>query len=264
MKATVNVTIMVTDVDEAPMIMVGGLAVSGRSSVQYAENGMGMVATYTASGPDAASARWSLSGDDARDFTITGGVLAFSSTPDYENPADMGGDNVYQVTVEADDGTYMDTQDVTVTVTNVDEDGEVTLSATRPAVGMELTADLTDPDGGVTGETWQWASSATADATFADIGGATSAGYMPVDGDATRFLRATVSYTDAEGSGKSAMAVSENMVTVGDPLLAEYDPNNDDMIEKADMRRAVADYFGLSPTLSKADMRRLVGIYFSQ
>ena len=34
----------------------------------------------------------------------------------------MGGDNVYQVTVEAYDGTYMVTQDVTVTVTDVEDD----------------------------------------------------------------------------------------------------------------------------------------------
>ena len=34
----------------------------------------------------------------------------------------MGGDNVYQVTVEAADGTYMDTQDVTVTVTEVEDE----------------------------------------------------------------------------------------------------------------------------------------------
>ena len=114
--ASIPVTIMVTPVDEPPVISLGGLAVTGQSSVDYAEKDMGAVATYTASGPDAASARWSLSGDDAGDFTIPGGVLAFRSVPDYENPADMGGDNVYQVTVEATDGTYMDTQDVTVTV----------------------------------------------------------------------------------------------------------------------------------------------------
>ena len=33
----------------------------------------------------------------------------------------MGGDNMYMVTVEADDGTYMGTRDVTVTVTDVEE-----------------------------------------------------------------------------------------------------------------------------------------------
>ena len=46
----------------------------------------------------------------------------FKTAPDYEMPMDMGGDNMYMVTVMADDGTYMDTHDVTVMVTNVDED----------------------------------------------------------------------------------------------------------------------------------------------
>ena len=40
-------------------------------------------------------------------------------------------DNTYMVTVKADDRTYMDTHDVTVTVTNEDEDGTVTLSTRR-------------------------------------------------------------------------------------------------------------------------------------
>ena len=53
LSATTMVTIMVADVDEAPEIMEGGLVVRGQSSVNYAENGMGSVATYTASGPDA-------------------------------------------------------------------------------------------------------------------------------------------------------------------------------------------------------------------
>ena len=61
-------TIMVTDVDEAPAIM-GGLAITGLASVDYAENETGMVAMYTASGPDVGpSASWSLGGDDAGDF----------------------------------------------------------------------------------------------------------------------------------------------------------------------------------------------------
>ena len=122
LSASLPVTIKVTDEDEPPVISLGGLAINGRSSISYAESDMDVVETYTASGPDAAMATWSLTGDDAGDFTITtGGELAFSSTPDFENPADMDGDNVYEVTVEAADGTYTDTHDVTVTVTDVDE-----------------------------------------------------------------------------------------------------------------------------------------------
>ena len=70
-------------------------------------------------------------------------------------------------------------------------------------------------------------------------------------------------YTDGHGISKSGMATTVNMVSAGDPLLAEYDPNGDGVIEKADMRRAVANFFGPSPTLNRSDMRRLVSIYFN-
>ena len=55
--ATVTVTIKVTDVDEVPVITVGGLAISGNRSVEVKE-GSTAVATYTAAGPDADMATW--------------------------------------------------------------------------------------------------------------------------------------------------------------------------------------------------------------
>ena len=70
-------------------------------------------------------ATWTLGGDDAGDFMFSGGMLTFRSSPDYENPMDADRDNVYMVTIMADDGTYMDTRDVRVMVTNVVEPGEV-------------------------------------------------------------------------------------------------------------------------------------------
>ena len=51
------------------------------------------------------------------------------------------------------------TKDVEVKVTNVNEDGTVTLSAVQPRVGVSLTARLTDIDGPVTGVKWQWSNS---------------------------------------------------------------------------------------------------------
>ena len=121
--ATVTVTINVMDDDEAPEITVGGLAVSGTTRVDYAEDRRDAVATYVASGPESANARWSLEGDDAADFRISsGGVLTFGRAPDYENPADANTDNTYMVTIMADDGTYMNTRDVAVTVTDVEEE----------------------------------------------------------------------------------------------------------------------------------------------
>ena len=55
------VRVTVTNVDEAPEIIEGGLAIAGSASVNYAENGdMDAVATFTARGPMADMAMWSL------------------------------------------------------------------------------------------------------------------------------------------------------------------------------------------------------------
>ena len=167
--------------------------------------------------------------------------------------------------MEADAGGEMGMVAVTVTVTNVDEAGTVSLSE-EARVGVAVIASVTDPDGGVTDESWQWARSSDGSTGWVDIAGATSASYTPVGGDQNMYLRVTASYTDGEGSGKTEMATAANAVIAADTrdrLLVEYDPNADGEIEKADMRRAVADYFGQQPTLIKADMRRLVAIYFS-
>ena len=93
--AMITVTIYVTDVDEAPTIMVGSvstdLSISGPARPVYAENGTAPVATYMLAGSNAASATWSVEGDDAGDFTINGGMLRFVSSPDFEMPADANG-----------------------------------------------------------------------------------------------------------------------------------------------------------------------------
>ncbi len=241
------VTINVSDVDEAPVIELGGLAIaSGGRSVSYAEDGTGHVAAYTAVGPDAAGAAWTLEGPDAGDFRISSaGVLTFVSPPDYEAPADADTDNAYMVTVKVDDGKNDPaTRDVTVMVTNEEEAGTVLLSTDQPQAGVAITASLSDPDGGVTDEEWQWAKSTTIDGVFDDIDGATSASYTPVDADEDYYLMAKVTYTDAEGGGKSEMATAAMAVTITDvdePVIP-HDTNNDGMIDKSEVIAAFRAY----------------------
>ena len=264
---SIDVTITVTDLNEAPEIIVGGLAITGLSAVSYAENGMGSVAPYMAAGPDAASATWSLSGADMGDFMISStGVLTFRSSPDFETPADANTDNTYMVTVEANDGTNTVMKAVTINVTNVGEDGTVSLSATQPAVGEALTATLTDPDSpsGVTGVVWQWASENTDGSTYTDIAGAESDSYTPAAADDGKHLRVTATYTDGYDAGNELTARSENPVTAGDPLLVRYDADKDGWIQLKEVRAAVGDYFGppKGVTLSLDDTRKVVGLYF--
>ena len=138
--ASINVTINVIDQNEGPVITRGGLAIAGPASVSYAEDRRDAVATYSATGPESASASWTLSGDDAGAFSISsGGVLTFKSGPDYETKS------TYMVTVMADDGTYMAMRDVVVTVTDVEDDAPVIVDGTL------LERFDTDPDG-VSGE----------------------------------------------------------------------------------------------------------------
>ena len=73
-------------------------------------------------------------------------VLTFVRAPDYENAADADMNNEYMVTVMADDGTYMAMRDVTVMVTDVDDD-------TTPVVTDGTLLDRYDTDvDGVSGE----------------------------------------------------------------------------------------------------------------
>jgi trimeric autotransporter adhesin len=82
------------------------------------------VTTVTATDADADLLTYSISdGIDGSFFSINAftGVLSFVSAPDFENPLDSGGNNLYEVIVKVTDGTLMDTQIITVTVTNVNE-----------------------------------------------------------------------------------------------------------------------------------------------
>ena len=202
---SIAVTIMVTDMDEDPVI-------AGDDTIEYAENGTSPVATFTAMDPEqTAIVSWSLDGTDAGVFDIEGGVLTFMKSPDHEMAADDGTDNMYEVTVQATDSTNkVGMKTVMVEVTNVDEPGTVTLSALRPQSATMFTATLTDPDGSISGTTWQWSKATSRNGTYRDIEDAISMSYEPDDPDIGSYLRATASYTDGEGSGKSAMARSDN------------------------------------------------------
>ena len=153
----IQVTIEVTDVNEAPTIT------SGDTSINHEEESdiSTALATYRATDRDSqdTTLRWSLSGGDASKFTIgSGGELRFRASPDFEAPGDSGRDNVYEATVVAtDSGGNTASRDVTVKVTNKKEDGTVTLTVpTQLRVGARVTARLTDPDGSIVNVVWSW------------------------------------------------------------------------------------------------------------
>ena len=111
---------------------------------------------------------------------------------------------------------------MTITLTNVEEAGTVTLSNNQPSASIEITATLTDPDDGVTGTSWQWAKSSDGANVWVDVG-TDSPSYTPADGDVGHYLRATASYTDGHGSNKNAQATTAQAVEAGANRPPEFD-----------------------------------------
>ena len=120
------------------------------------------------------------------------------------------------------DNAIDDTVTLTVTVTNVDEAGVVTIVGTRQA-GVDLAATLADPDGGVSLVSWSWSRAGTSDGVFAVIGGATGALYTPGAADVGMFLKAAASYSDAFGAGRTASGTAESAVARSVPVFSAAD-----------------------------------------
>lgn len=110
-------------VNTAPTVTSNGGGAS--AAVSIAENAAA-VTTVTATDADlpAQTLTYAIAGGaDAALFTINGssGALSFTAAPNFETPSDANGDNVYEVTVQVSDGTLTDTQQISITVTNVNE-----------------------------------------------------------------------------------------------------------------------------------------------
>ena len=202
---TIDVTVTVTDVNEPPEF-------SEETATRTVDENTGAAidigAPITASDPDAdATLTYTLGGDGASfDLDTSSGQLRTKAALDYETTPS------YTVTVSVRDSKDADdTITVTIDVTNVEEPGGMIFSSPQPQVDTPLTATLTDPDGGVTGETWAWESSSNQN-TWTPISDATSESYTPVADDVGKYLQVTASYTDGHGLDKSAQKESAHPV----------------------------------------------------
>ena len=138
--ATFHVTVVIGDVDESP-------AISGDDTLTFAENTetATVLHTYGATDPEGVTSfTWSLAGTDSGDFEIsTSGEVTFKNVPDYDSPADSGGNNEYNIQVRAYDGRRTGTLDVTITVTDeCTSAGEPPCAPGRPGVSSESDTSL--------------------------------------------------------------------------------------------------------------------------
>ena len=212
--------------------------------IEYAENSMDPVATFTGTDPEERKIYWSLPDtppsplptvdgtpltaedfEDNGDFSINAdGVLTFNISPDHEAPDDVGTSNEYKVVVVASDDApgagdmiNMGYKKVVITVTDVDEPGVVTLSSLQPQVGADLTATLVDPEVpsptvADNDLTWKWEKSQDKSSWEPIDGAGTDNMYGPDASTEDYYLRATATYDDDDGNERTFAAVSVNRV----------------------------------------------------
>ena len=67
---------------------------------------------------------YSLLGDDAEKLSIsTSGSITFKTNPDFETPTDINSDNTYEITIEASDGTDTVSDNLVITILDVENEG---------------------------------------------------------------------------------------------------------------------------------------------
>jgi Cadherin domain/RTX calcium-binding nonapeptide repeat (4 copies) len=152
---TQALAVTVTNVNEAPVITSNGGG--DAAAISIAENGT-TVTTVTSGDPEGTARVYSIAGGaDAAKFVIntTTGALAFVAAPNFEAPTDVGANNVYDVIVQASDGSLVDTQALAVTVTNVNEAPVITSNGGGASANITInenttavtTVTSTDPEG---------------------------------------------------------------------------------------------------------------------
>ncbi|MEP7006680.1 MAG: hypothetical protein ABI810_11910 [Sphingomonas bacterium] len=217
-------TVTVTNINEAPIITSNGGG--DTASISVNENTIA-VATVTSTDPENTARTYSIAGGaDAAKFTINAstGALSFIAAPNFEAPADVGANNVYDVTVRASDGTLSDTQAIAVTVANVNEalsitsGGSFTVAENQLAAATVTAVDLdgTAPTYSITGG---------ADAALFSINSATGALSFiaapnfeaPADAGADNVYNVTVRASDGTFSDTKALTISVN--DVNEPVV---------------------------------------------
>ena len=236
---TQNIAVTVTNLnDSAPVITSNGGGAS--AAVSIAENSTA-VTTVTATDADGSALTYSISGGaDAALFTIdqNTGALNFINAPDYENPSDVGGNNIYDVQVQVSDGTNIDVQDIAVTVTNVNEAPVITSNgggATAAVLVLENTTAVTtvaasDPEGAPV----TYSISGGADAAKFTINSNTGAlsfitapSYAsPTDVGANNVYDVNVQASDGNSTTTQAVAVTVTNVTVSINDITIYEPSS--------------------------------------
>ena len=279
--ASVTVTIKVTNDPEAPVIMRADSVTPNQAPEFPSASTSWSIAENTAAGEDIGTPveatdadagdtlTYTLGGDDAASFDIdpaTGQIMTKAAL-DYE------AQSTYSVTVTASDsGGLSASIDVTITVTDVDENvapefaaaTTIRMVAENTAAGEDIGTPVaaTDADAG---DTLTYTLGGDDAASF-DIDPASGQIMTKAELDFETKASYSVTVTASDGTDKDTITVTITVTDVDEQpqtLLERFDANNNDMIDKGEVTQAIRDYlFGEDddrPT--KVDVIAVIRLY---
>ncbi|WP_188619031.1 Ig-like domain-containing protein, partial [Christiangramia forsetii] len=248
-----EVTLTATDADgntdsEAWTVSVQNIAETVSFSIDpiadasVAENNTYTSETPSITGGPIGTVTYSLSGDDAADFTINSskGVVSMIAR-DFENPVDTDTDNSYEVTITATDSDgNTDSESWSVNVTDVNETADFTINTINNAT-IDENSKYTSVTPGLAGDAPIGSVTYTisgADASLFEVNANTGVVTMtekdfenPADANTDNVYEVTLTATDADGNTDSE-AWTVAVQNVSEAVSFSIDPiENDNVAE---------------------------------
>ena len=224
LSASLAVRVTVRNVEELPII-------HGPSKLTVNEDGRILVTKYYAVDPERVpNPRFSVTGGvDGNSFTLKRSItwrrigrewwqewwLYWQiGAPSFEQEirGDTNGDNIYETTFQVWAGSDNPpaTKLIRITVADINEEADLTLSSPQPLISIPYTATHDDPDR-IISRSWSWHRSQH-QRDWSVIEGTTGSTYTPGVADINHYLRATTTYEDPFGADKVKQLVSRQVV----------------------------------------------------
>jgi uncharacterized delta-60 repeat protein len=203
-----------------------GATFTSNATASIIENTVTTTVVYDANATDNGGANdvgitYSISGGaDANKFTInSAGEVRFVTSPDYENPTDVGGNNVYDIIIRATDSAGNSTdKNVAINVTDIFELPTATVALNKTALKVGETATLTItfsevPSNFVDADDLTLEHGTLSGGSFDVTGKIYTATFIPTANieDSTNVITLGTSWSDSSNNAPASTSVSGNV-----------------------------------------------------
>ena len=172
---------------------------------------------------------YSLSGNDAEKLSIsTSGAITFKTNPDFENPTDTNSDNSYEITVEASDGTDSISDDLVITILDVENEGNpiiegLSSQSVNENESINISFTVTDPQN----DTITYSLSGvdkdlftlTFDGLNASLTSSSKDYEAPEDSDSNNVYLVSVNFSDELNTTSQEVEISVTNINDNNPII---------------------------------------------